>query len=167
MQAQLIGLKTNIDSGAFNKLPPAERKRHIRTILLKTVNKNPKGITITGLIKLTGFGDKTIAKHIEYLSATREIYKLEFGAKSTIYYPNGRLMHSNTDEYEIGEKYYNFSFLRSPFGDFLYIQEKEKDEYNTFTVKGGLVIRKDDVQEFIEKLQGVGLNGNEPSENQN
>lgn len=165
MQAQLNGLTTLIDVEAFNKLPPAERKRHIRTFLLKIVNKNQKGITISGLQKLTGFNSKTISKHMDYLTATREIYKLEFGIKNVIYYPNGRLMHSSTDDYEIGDKYYNFSFIRSVFGDFLYIQEKEKDEYNTFVVKGGLVIRKENIQDFIDKLQEVELISNEPPEN--
>lgn len=165
MRAELIGLKTDISTEAFSKLPPEERKRHIRTILLKIINKNPKGITITGLKKLSGFDIRTIAKHVEYLTATREIYNFEIGARNVIYYPNGRLMHSSTNEYEIGGKFYNFSLLRSMFGNFLYIQEKEKDEYNTFIVKGGLVIRKDSIQDFIEKLQEVEINGNQQSEN--
>jgi len=165
VQAQLIGLKTPLDVEAFNKLPPAERKRHIRTIMLKIVHKNPNGITIAGLNKLTGFDSRTIAKHIEYLTATREIYKLELGAKNVVYYPNGRLMHSTMDECEIGGKYYNFSFLRSIFGDFLYIQEREKDEYNTFVVKGGLIIKKDNIHDFIEKLQEVELYDNKQPKN--
>ncbi len=69
IQKKPIGLKTNIDLEELNKMPPSERKRYIRTILLKILNKNENGITVPALEKLTCFDQRTISKHMEFLTA--------------------------------------------------------------------------------------------------
>jgi hypothetical protein len=161
IQTKVVGLKTNIDIEELNKMPPSERKRHIRTILLKIVNKNENGITVPTLEKLTSFDQRTISKHMEFLTAIREAYKLEMG-NQIIYYPNGKLMHpSDNIEKQIGDKFYKFSLIENNiFGKFLYIQEREKDIFNAFVVKGGLVVEQDKINEFIESLKEVESHGN-------
>lgn len=153
LEIQPQGLDVDLDD--FKKMPPQDRKELIRTVLLKIVKQNPNGITIPQIEKLTNFDARTISKHLEYLTAIREIYKLEMGVKTIIYYPNGKIMHSANKDYKIGDKFYAFSLISNVFGDFIYIQEKGLDMYNTLVVKGGLIIQKEHLNEFIETLSEV------------
>ncbi len=150
------GLEFEISPEEFKTMAPQERKRHIRTILKLILHKNGKyGITVPQIMKIASFDSRTISKHLEYLIAIREAYKMDLGGNIALYYPNGIIMHSHDVDEKIGNKYYSFSFIKNQTGEFLYIQEKSKDQFNTFAVKGGLVIEKSKVSQFIEKLEEV------------
>jgi len=152
-ERKLSGLSFSVDTEDFERMNPQDKKRNIQAILLELLRKNPNGITTAQLEGLTSFDRRTISKHMEYLTAIREAYRIEMGANLIVYYPNGKLMHPSANEdYKIGDKYYRFSFIENPLGKFLYIQEKTKDEYNTFVVKGGLVVQMQNVPEFLEEL---------------
>lgn len=155
----------NVDLENFKRLSPQDRKELIRNVLLKIVKQNSNGITVPQIEKLTNFDARTISKHLEYLTAIREVYKLEMGAKTIIYYPNGKIMHSANKDYNIGDKFFAFSLISNVFGDFVYIQEKGLDMYNTLIVKGGLIIQKEHLGEFIERLSEVNSYANKQQNN--
>lgn len=148
-------LDFNITKEEFKKLPPMERKRFTQSIILQILKRNPNGITVKLIEAMTFFDARTIAKHLEYLVAIREAYKNDMG-KTAIYFPNGRISHPiSIEDIKIGDKYYSFSFIKNPFGEFLYIQEKNKDIYNVFTVEGGLIIQKEYIDEFRKILEDI------------
>lgn len=151
MENNIKNIQIEISQKELEKMRPTDKKRSIQAMILGILQNNPNGITASQIGHLTNFDHRTILKHLEYLTAIREAYKIEMAQNFIIYYPNGKLMHpiGNMD-YQIGDKYYRFSFIKNPLGEFLYIQERTKDEYNTFIVKGGLIVQKDFIPELAD-----------------
>ncbi len=140
----------------LNYLSPEERKKIIRNYLLRILKENSStGVTISQLSKITKFDKRTILKHLEFLCAIREVYKVDLGSTS-LYFPNGEVIHkAREDDLQIGDRTYSFLLIKNPFGEFLYIQEKIRDEYNSVAVNGGLIVPVEYVYDFIEKIQKV------------
>ena len=53
----------------------------------------------------------------------------------------------------VGVKVYDFVKLENPEGQFAFIQEKEQDELRLMTIKGGIMIRCQDLVDFMKGLQ--------------
>lgn len=51
---------------------------------------------------------------------------------------------------------YSFQILNKEEGEYLYIQQKELDEYRSVHVRGGLTIKFEDYDEFLKELQLFG-----------
>ncbi|PWB52546.1 MAG: hypothetical protein C3F06_08305 [Candidatus Methanoperedenaceae archaeon] len=152
-QTILKNVDYGIDIKELQKLPPDKRTIYDRSIVLKLIQKNSTGITVPQITKMAGLSHQTVKKHADFLVAIREVYKQNMGIVD-IYYPNGRIEHPlSQDTLQIGNKFYSFYYLNNPLGDFIHIQEKQKDEFNTFTATGGLVIEKRAIYEFLEQLR--------------
>lgn len=134
-------------------LKPTERENYVRSLIKGILSRNENGIMASEMAEATNLNRITVTKHLEYLVAIREAYKSDRGAGS-IYYVNGRLIHP-TDRLSvpIGNKIYEFFKLENAEGDFAFIQEKEEDELRAKTVKGGIMIKCQDVRQFMEGLQ--------------
>jgi len=104
------------------------------------------------IVDTTNLNRITVTKHLEYLVAIREAYKIDRGTGS-IYFINGRLIHP-TDHLSvpIGNKIYDFFKLENTEGNFVFIQEKEQDELRLKTVKGGIMIKCEDMLKFKDGL---------------
>lgn len=147
-------VRFQINPDEIKRLPPMDRKRYIQKMILNVLKNNPNGVTVPFLMRNISLNRRTIREHLEYLVAIREAYKRDMG--TAVYYPNGRVLHSAPrEEVKIGDKYYSFEFIQNPFGEFLYVQEKEKDDYNISVVKGGLIIKKEDIDDFILKMKKI------------
>lgn len=152
-QAILKSVDYGIDIKELQKLPPEKRTVYDRSIILKLIQKNNTGITVPQITKISGLSYQTVKKHADFLVAIREVYKQNMGIVD-IYYPNGRIEHPLSQEtLQIGNKFYSFYYLKNPLGDFVHIQEKQKDEFNTFTASGGLIIEKRAIYEFLDQLR--------------
>lgn len=150
----LIEPKFDYTAEDLKAMSPEDKKKFARAILKRILENNPNGITIPQLKEISDFNSRTITKHMEYLTAIREAYKRQFGPRTVLYYPNGRVMHPTLDrEYRIGNKYYSFTMIQNPFGEFLYVQEKTKDEYNLYTVTGGIVVQKENIPDLIKHIE--------------
>lgn len=134
-------------------LKPTERENYVRSLIKGILSRNENGIMASEMAEATSLNRITVTKHLEYLVAIREAYKSDRGAGS-IYYVNGRLIHP-TDRLSvpIGNKIYEFFKLENAEGDFAFIQEKEEDELRAKTVKGGIMIKCQDVRQFMDGLQ--------------
>lgn len=141
----------------IENLPPESKKEYYRMTINQILKKNSNGITVSQISSLTGFDTRTVAKHLEFLVAIREAYKKEFGPRTIVYFPNGRLAHPFSDKtYEIGGSYFTFKEIHNDLGEFLYIQEKKKDyQNNTFTVAGGIIVPKNALDKFILNLKRI------------
>ena len=134
-------------------LKPLERENYVRSVIKKILNANENGVMSSEIVEATSLNRITVTKHLEYLVAIREAYKSDRGSGS-IYYQNGRLVHP-TDRLSvpIGNKVYDFIKLENAEGKFVFIQEKEQDELRLKTVKGGIMIRCEDLSAFMDGLK--------------
>ena len=134
-------------------LKPREREGHIRALTKNILSMNEKGVMVSEVAEATSLNRITVAKHLEHLVAIREAYKKDRGT-GAVYYKNGRLVHS-TDRVtmNIGSKIYDFVLLENAEGRFVFIQEKEQDELRLVTIKGGIMIRYEDFDQFMKGLQ--------------
>ncbi len=95
----------------------------------------------------------TLSKHLDVLVATGEAYKVQHG-NTFVFFKNGKLV----DESDMGsivflDKTYTFYKLENNEGTFVYIQEKDLDEFRVPQVKGGVMISMKDVPNFLLRLQ--------------
>lgn len=134
-------------------LRPTEREKYIRSLMKDILLANESGVMASEIVDATNLNRITVTKHLEYLVAIREAYKSDRGTGS-VYYQNGRLVHS-TDRLSItiDDKIYDFIKLENADGAFVFIQEKEQDELRSKTVKGGIMIRCQDLFQFTSGLQ--------------
>ena len=140
----------------LKKMSPEDRKRFARSIVLKVVKDNPEGISLPQVSDITGIDRRTASRHLDYLTAIRELYKRQFSQRNIIYYPNGKIAHPTLiRDIKIVDKYYNFQLIENPFGKFVYIQEKTRDEYNLFTTVGGLMLNANGLDELILHLKNI------------
>jgi hypothetical protein len=142
-----------LSSEEIQALKPTERENYVRSLIKSILSRNENGIMTSEMADATNLNRITVTKHLEYLVAIREAYKSDRGAGS-IYYVNGRLIHP-TDRLSIpiGNKVYEFFKLENAEGNFVFIQEKEQDELRSITVKGGIMIRCQDLFQFMDGLQ--------------
>lgn len=134
-------------------LKPLERENYVRSVIKKILANNENGVMSSEIVQATNLNRITVTKHLEYLCAIREAYKSDRGS-GAIYYQNGRLVHP-TDclSVTMGNKIYDFIKLVNAEGKFVFIQEKEQDELRLKTVRGGIMIRCEDVFPFMNGLQ--------------
>jgi len=134
-------------------LKPTERENYIRSLIKNILLMNDNGVMASEIVDTTKLNRITVTKHLEYLVAIREAYKSDRGTGS-VYYINGRLIHP-TDRLSvpIDNKIYDFFKLENAEGNFIFIQEKEQDELRSKTVKGGIMIRCQDLLQFMDGLQ--------------
>jgi predicted transcriptional regulator len=132
---------------------PQDRQHYIEKIILDILEMNPRGVTITDIARKTSFYRDTVAKHLERLVATREAYSIMRG-NAAVYYKNGQVVHAtDVKDATSQDRTYTFFKLQNDDGKFIYIQEKELDEFRALTVKGGIMIDARYVMQFIKELQ--------------
>jgi hypothetical protein len=148
----IIAPKSLLTQSEIKALRPNEREDYVRAAILEILRKNDRGVTVSEVMDSTLFNRVTITKHLEYLVAIREAYKIDRGI-GTVYFKNGKIAHE-TDKLTIscGRKTYDFFKLENPEGIFIYIQEKEQDEMRAMNVKGGIMIPFDYFQDFVTGL---------------
>ena len=103
--------------------------------------------------KKTGFYGRTVRDHLKNLASLGKVDRVARGGVS-FYYPVGDLeekpliIHSKSKD----GLSYAVNRLINRRGRFLYIQQKEMDDYRTLIVKGGILIPEEDVKTFIVKM---------------
>ena len=110
----IITPKTLLTQTEVKALRPNEREDYVRAAILEILRKNERGVTVSEVMYSTLFNRVTVTKHLEYLVAIREAYKIERGI-GTVYFKNGKLAHE-TDKLTIvcGRKTYDFFRTREP-----------------------------------------------------
>lgn len=137
------------------QLSPEKRSDIIRITIKRILNEHPEGVTCPDLSEITGLSIKTVRKHLDFLTAVREAYKKEYGARLAVYFPNGKLIHPYSDTIrKIGESIFSFQRIENTWGKFIYVQERKKDPYTNKTkTVGGIMIHKESIEKFIEALK--------------
>ncbi|MGI0069215.1 MAG: hypothetical protein ACREAN_03055, partial [Nitrosopumilaceae archaeon] len=150
--SQALKLPQVLDKEQYLKLPTQEKERYARETIKETVNSNPDGVTVPQLAKALPFDARTIAKHLEVLTHTNDVYTVPIGA-TILYLPNGRLMHAvPLDPLIIKDRVYQAHVLQNRLGQFVFIQEKRKTDYSE-EASGGLMISLASFDTFVKYLQ--------------
>lgn len=125
---------------------------YIQNVILRMLDKSSRGVTVSEVSTLAGFSRPTVSKHLDVLVAIGEAYKVERGNLS-IYHRNGKVVHEeDSRSLSTPEKVYTFYVLQNENGKFVYIQEREEDEYKSVRVRGGITINMKDLPEIIGRL---------------
>jgi hypothetical protein len=139
----------------LGNLPPHKRPEYAKIIIQNVLEKNKQGMTPQDMAESTGLDERTVRKHLEFLSAVREAYKKDYSPRLTVYFPNGRLMHPIREvTTPIGDSHYSFKEVENTFGEFIYIQEKKRDPItSSMKLLGGIMIPKEAAGQFVSFLE--------------
>ena len=137
-------------------LNPETKELIVRETIRRIIKKyGENGLTVDEIMKLTGFSRSTVTKHLNTLCALREVYSLKKGRRLTIYYPNGRALHSVGKvrfESERGQ-IYEITVNEAKNYRFLHVVEKNFSLLEGETPEGAIIIPLEDVDKFIEALK--------------
>jgi len=149
-----LELPTNIISqDELRSLRPKDRDECIQKLLLQILDLNSQGVTITELADQTRINRNTLSSHMKTLVATREAYEVNRG-KLSVFYKNGKIVHAKSTECKFpNDRFYRFYRLNNEQGNFIYVQERQLDEFRAIKVMGGIMIKDEDFMEFLKELQ--------------
>jgi len=149
-----LELPSNIISQEeLRNLRPKDRDECIEKLLLQILDLNSQGVTITELADQTRINRNTLSSHMKILVATREAYEVNRG-KLSVFYKNGKIVHARSTECKFpNDRFYRFYRLNNEQGNFIYVQERQLDEFRAIKVMGGIMIKDEDFVEFLKELQ--------------
>lgn len=139
----------------YEALGPEEKEKYVSFKIKELLELNKeRGVTINQIVEALQFHRNTVSKHLDKLLAKQEAYRYPPNNRNSLYYPNGSISRPVLEENrQIGNKFYNFVYLKNPFGDFLYVQEKSKDAYGAFASNGGIILPLDAQETFLMHLK--------------
>ena len=105
----------------------ARKEKITHEKILEFLRNNPKGLTVTEIMKGAKFSRKSIEKHMQILILENEAYMKQFGV-TKVYYPNHRINHLDFERLDYDNKTIWFDVLENEFGRYLLIQKKKKLE---------------------------------------
>ena len=129
---------------------PAKKEKIIHDKLIEFIRKNSKGLTMTELVKGTGFSRKAIEKHLQVLILENEIYMKRFGV-TKVYYPHRKIQHFDFEKFNYDNKTIWFDVLEGEFGKYLLIQKKKKVD-NKWVHEHSITIPLDQAEKFSKVL---------------
>ena len=153
MTMKLKSPKKILSPDEIKRLSPPERDYYIQNVILEILELNKRGVTVSQISQKLSFSRPTIAKHLDILVAIGEGYKIHRGNLS-IYYKNGKVVHEeDVESVVVNDKIYTLYKLKNLDGEFLYIQEKDLDEFGSPRAKGGVMINLKDIPRFMGTLK--------------
>jgi len=132
---------------------PAKKEKIIHADVLEVVKKNPKGLTMTELVKASGFSRKAIEKHLQILVLENEINMKQFGV-TKVYYPSQKVPHIDFEKMDYGNRTIWFDILEGDFGLYLLIQKKKKMG-NEYMHEHSMTIPIEQVEKFSHVLNKI------------
>ena len=149
--------KEVITQEELQTLRPKDRDECLQNFLLQILELNNQGVTIAELASQLTISRNTLASHLKTLVAIREAYELNRGRLS-VFYKNGKVVHARSTEHKASnDRFYRFFRLDNEQGKFVYIQERQLDEFRAIKVRGGIMIEDKDFVGFIKELQNFGM----------
>ena len=71
---------------------PVKKEKLIHNSIIELLKNNPKGLTMSEIVRSTKVSRKAAEKHLQILILENEIYMKQFGV-TKVYYPNDRIHH--------------------------------------------------------------------------
>ena len=132
---------------------PAKKEKIIHDKVLEFLKNNPKGLTMTELVRNTKFSRKAIEKHLQVLILENEIYMKKFGV-TKVYYPNHRIHHFDFEKLNYNNRIIWFDILENEFGKYLLIQKKKKAN-SEWTHEHSITIPLEQTSKFSKVLSKI------------
>jgi len=132
---------------------PSKKEKIIHNKIIEFLGNNPKGLTMSEVVRGTGFSRKAIEKHLQVLILENEIYMKQFGV-TKVYYPNHRIHHFDFEKLDYNNKTIWFDILESEFGKYLLIQKKKKVG-NEWVHEHSITIPLEHIEQFAKVLNKV------------
>ena len=129
------------------------KEKIIHSRIIDILKSNPKGFTMTELVRNTKFSRKAIEKHLEILILENEIYMKKFGV-TKVYYPNHRIHHFDFEKLNYNDRTIWFDVLENEFGRYLLIQKKKKVE-NEWVHEHSITIPLEQGEQFTKVLNKI------------
>ena len=148
--------KNIVSPESLRNMRPKDKDECIQKLLLEILEMNTQGVTIAELEEQTGIHRNTLTNHMKTIVATREAYDVKRG-KLSVYYKNGKVIHAKSTECRFNDRFYKFFRLRNEQGNFIYVQERQIDEFRAVKVNGGIMIKDEDFLVFLRELQKFGM----------
>ncbi len=138
----------------LGKLGPETRLGVARGMIKRFVELNPDGVTANAVANQLGLSHLIAKRHLDYLVATRQIYAHEAGPRTEVYFPNARLSHPYARTiFRMGDQVFRVHLIENPRGRFAYVQEMRSSPSVGEQVVGGIIVRLENLPEFISKLR--------------
>ena len=137
---------------AFKSLPAKEKEEYVGNLLLKILQLNPDGITISQIKEATGLTYSTLWHHLELLSCTAQTHKTSKG-NLDVFYPTGKVNHLN--DYNKGKLHYSLSTAENEEGKFVCIHEKKENRTGNLAVCKGVSIPIELIDNIIDDLNKI------------
>lgn len=132
---------------------PPKKEKIIHPKILDFLRNNPKGLTMTQIVRGTKFSRKAIEKHLQILILENEIYMKQFGV-TKVYYPNHRIQHIDFEKLNYNNKIIWFDVLENEYGRYLLIQKKKKIN-NEWIHEHSITIPLEQSKRFLKVLDKV------------
>ena len=129
---------------------PAEKEKILHEKINEFLRDNPKGLTMTQIVKGTKFSRKAIETHLRMLILENEIYMKQFGI-TKVYYPNHRIQHFDFEKLTYNNRTIWFDVLENEFGRYLLIQKKKKVD-DKWVHEHSITIPLEQSEEFLKIL---------------
>ena len=137
---------------AFKTLPAKEKEEYVSNLLLKILQLNPDGITISQIKEDTGLTYSTLWHHLELLSCTAQTHKTSKG-NLDVFYPTGKVTHLN--DYNKGKLHYSLSTAENESGKFVCIHEKKENRTGNLNVCKGISIPVELIHDLVADLSKI------------
>jgi len=131
----------------------SDREKYLHDKLISVLKSNPKGLTMTDLVRITRFSRKAIEKHLEVLTLENEIYLKQFG-NTKVYYPNSRIHHVDFEKLDLNNKTIWFDILENEFGIYLLIQKKKNVE-NNWVNESSITVPLENCEQFSKIFEKI------------
>lgn len=137
-------------------LGPEAKLDIVRGFVMCYIRDHPDGVPAQEVARSLQISHQTAKKHLDYLVATRQLYAKAYSARNVVYFPNGRLTHPYlTKHIDSGKQQFRLSLLESPRGNYLYLQEIQTVPNVGQSVVGGVLIRREDVDQVLQAVYEI------------
>lgn len=151
MEEQIQALPGILSRSAIRHLNTVQKEQYASNLVYEVLRKHRKGLSISSMETLTHLHRNTIERHLARMIAIQVVEKEMFGMGAR--YRLARKSQTRSEmEFDLGTGvFYSLQVVNRDGEHFLYIQEKELNELRAVIVKGGITVKFEDYDKFIEQ----------------
>lgn len=148
----------NLSKEQFGRLNPEVKELMVREAVRQAIRENGSdGLSVEEIIQLTSHSRRAIQKHLEVLIGLREVYSQKKNKQLTLYFPNGKPLHSiNKKRLELNNNIYEISVNQGRKDRlFFHILEKRYSILEGEVAEGAILMPIEFVEKFINELKEI------------
>lgn len=141
----------------YGELSSKEKSKALRACITKFLQSNGPATRNIIMAEIQASNHNSMSRALDYLASTRQIYSESYGARDTIYFPNGRLAHPLLQsDIKCGRTEYTVrTYVDKLTGRNLTITEYGVAISGERKAKGGIRIDLTDLEVLIAELERI------------